>query len=174
MSRKTQLAFLLGAWCAATLFMWYVAIHNFRVVDSILVSENPALSRVTEAMTEDQLRLTMRHQASEVNRLFFDRWGTVQLPLAAVALLLAWRSRLGKFVTASAVAMLLIVGVLQFWVVPETIRLGRILDFLPRGPAPPEAALFWTLHHTYTGLDTVKFLLALASGVWVLRKPWAF
>ena len=170
MSRKTLLAFLLGAWCAATLFMWYVAIHNFRVVDSILVSENTALSRVTEAMTEDQLRLTMRHQASEVNRLFFDGWGTVQLPLAAVVLLLAWRSRLGKFVTASAVAMLIIVSVLEFWVVPETIRLGRILDFLPRDPAPPEAAPFWTLHHTYTGLDSLKFLLAIASSVLVFRK----
>ena len=170
MSRKTLLAFLLGAWCAATLFMWFVATQNFRVVDSILVSENSALSRVTEAMTEDQLRLTMRHQASEVNRLFFDGWGTVQLPLAGVALLLAWRSRLGKFVTASAVAMLLIVGVLQFWVVPETIRLGRILDFLPRDPAPPEAAPFWTLHHTYTGLDSLKFLLALASAVLVFRR----
>ena len=170
MSRKTLLAFLLGAWCAATLFMWFVAVHNFRVVDSILALENPALSRVTEAMTDDQLRLTMRHQASEVNRLFFDGWGKVQLPLAAVVFLLVWRGRLGQFVTASAVLMLIIVGVLHLWVVPETIRLGRILDFLPRDPAPPEAALFWTLHHTYTGLDAVKFLLAFASAVLVFRK----
>ena len=112
-----------------------------------------------------------RHQASEVNRLFFDGWGKVQLPLAAVVLLLAWRARLGKFVIAATAAMLVIVVVLQLWVVPETVRLGRIMDFLPRDPAPPESALFWTLHHTYTGLDAVKLLLALASGVWVVRKP---
>ena len=171
MSRKTLLAFLLGAWCAATLFMWFVAVHNFRVVDGILASKNPELAQITEALSDEQRRLMARHQASEVNRLFFDGWGKVQLPLAAVVFLLVWRGRLGKFVTASAVAMLIIVVVLQLWVVPETVRLGRIMDFLPRDPAPPEAALFWTLHHTYTGLDTVKFLLAFASAVVVARKP---
>ena len=171
MSRKTLLAFLLGAWCAATLFMWFVAVHNFRVVDSILASKNPELAQVTEAVSDEQHRLMARHQASEVNRLFFDGWGKVQLPLAAVVFLLVWRGRFGKFVTASAVLMLIIVGVLHLWVVPETIRLGRILDFLPRDPAPPEAAPFWALHHTYTGLDTVKFLLAFASAVLVARKP---
>ena len=170
MSRRTLIAFLLGAWCAATLFMWFVAVHNFRVVDGILASKNPELAQVTEALSDEQRRLMARHQASEVNRLFFDGWGKVQLPLAAVVLLLVWRARLGKFVIAATAAMLVIVVVLQLWVVPETIRLGRILDFLPRDPAPPEAALFWTLHHTYTGLDTVKFLLAFASAVLVFRK----
>ena len=171
MSRGTLLAFLLGAWCAATLFMWFVAVHNFRVVDGILASKNPELAQITEALSDEQRRLMARHQASEVNRLFFDGWGKVQLPLAAVVLLLAWRARLGKFVIAATAAMLVIVVVLQLWVVPETVRLGRIMDFLPRDPAPPESALFWTLHHTYTGLDAVKLLLALASGVWVVRKP---
>ncbi len=170
MNRGTSLAFLLGAWCAGTLFMWFVAVHNFGVVDGILASKNPELAQVTEALSDEQRRLMARHQASEVNRLFFDGWGKVQLPLAAVVFLLAWRGRLGKFVAASAVAMFVIVVVLQLWVVPETIRLGRIMDFLPRDPAPPEAALFWTLHHTYTGLDMLKFLIALASGVWVVRK----
>ena len=171
MRRRISLAFLLGAWCAGTLFMWFVAVENFRVVDGILMSKNPELAEVTEAITDHQLRLTLRHQASEVNRLFFDGWGKVQLPLAAGVFLLAWRGRFGKFVNVSTIAMLILVGVLQLWVVPETIRLGRILDFLAGDPAPPEAALFWTLHHTYTGLDMLKFLLALASGVWVVRKP---
>ncbi len=151
--------------------MWFVAVHNFRVVDGILASKNPELAQITEALSDEQRRLMARHQASEVNRLFFDGWGRVQLPLAAVVLLLAWRARLGKCVIAATAAMLVIVVVLQLWVVPETVRLGRIMDFLPRDPAPPEAALFWTLHHTYTGLDAVKLLLALASGVWVVRKP---
>ena len=66
--------------------------------------------------------------------------------------------------------MLLICLALQFYVVPETIRLGRIIDFLPREPAPPEAAPFWRLHHTYTGLDMLKFLLGLATMGVLLRK----
>jgi hypothetical protein len=57
--------------------------------------------------------------------------------------------------------MLLITVFLQLYVVPETVRLGRLLDFVPREPAPPEAAPFWRLHHTYTGLDMLKFVLGL-------------
>jgi hypothetical protein len=66
--------------------------------------------------------------------------------------------------------MLLIVLFLQFYVVPETVRLGRILDFLPRTPDLPETAPFWRLHHTYTGLDMLKFLLALVSGLVLIRR----
>jgi hypothetical protein len=65
--------------------------------------------------------------------------------------------------------MVVIVVVLQGYVVPETIRLGRLLDFVPREPAPPEAAPFWRLHHTYTGLDMLKFLLGLAAAWFTAR-----
>jgi hypothetical protein len=65
-------------------------------------------------------------------------------------------------VVALAAVMLLITVFLQLYVVPETVRLGRLLDFVPREPPPPEAAPFWRLHHTYTGLDMLKFLLGLA------------
>ena len=57
--------------------------------------------------------------------------------------------------------VLLITVVLQLYVVPETIRLGRLLDFVPREPPPPEEAPFWRLHHTYTALDMLKFVLGL-------------
>lgn len=150
--------------------MWLVATQNFQVVDSILASKNLAFYDLTESMTDSQLRLTMRHQASEVNRLFFDGWGKVQLILALFVVLLAWRARLGKFITASTFMMLFIAALLQFWVVPEIIQLGRIIDFLPRHQAPTETAFFWTLHHSYTGLDIAKFLLVLTLTALVLRK----
>jgi hypothetical protein len=92
------------------------------------------------------------------------------VPLAIVALGLAWRSGSGKLVVSLAALMLLIVLFLQLHVVPETIRLGRILDFLPREATPPEAAPFWRLHHTYTGLDMLKFLLGVASALALMRK----
>jgi hypothetical protein len=102
--------------------------------------------------------------------LFFNRWGLLQVPIAILALGLAWRSSSGKLVVAFTALMLLIVLVLQFYVVPETVRLGRILDFLPRAPDPPEAAPFWRLHHTYTGLDMLKFLLAVVTGLLLVRN----
>jgi hypothetical protein len=170
MKSKSWLLYLLGAWCGATLFMWLVATQNFAVAHSLLDDPSPEFSAATTALSQDNLRLALRHQASEVNRLFFNGWGWVQVPLAIVALGLAWRSGSGKLAVSLAALMLLIVLFLQLHVVPETIRLGRILDFLPREATPPEAAPFWRLHHTYTGLDMLKFLLGVASALVLMRK----
>ena len=52
---------------------------------------------------------------------------------------------------------LIVVG-LQLYVVPETIRLGRQIDFQSRQTETAEQAAFWRLHHAYTGLDMLKFL----------------
>ena len=169
MGRKLILVFLLGAWSGGTLFMWSVAVQNFEVVNNILETA-PADARQTASSLEPGgLRLLLRYQASEFNRLFFDQWGLVQLPVAAIVMILAWKQG-GKFIPAAAAVMLLICLALQFHVVPETIRLGRIIDFLPRDPAPPEAAPFWRLHHAYTGLDMLKFLLGLAAMGVLWRK----
>ena len=163
------LLFLLGAWVGATLFMWMVATQNFAVVDQILEARSEGFARTVSALTAEQLRLALRYQASEVNRLFFEGWGMLQPPLAVLVMLLAWRSGSSRMVVGAVAAMLLITVFLQVYVVPETVRLGRVLDFLPREPAPPEAAPFWRLHHTYTGLDMLKFVLGLAVGLLVIR-----
>ena len=169
MGRKLILVFLLGAWSGGTLFMWSVAIQNFQVVNNILEGEHAEVRQTASSLEPGGLRLLLRYQASEVNRLFFDKWGFAQLPIAALVMILAWKQD-GKLIPAAAAVMLLICLALQFSVVPETIRLGRIIDFLPRDPVPPEAAPFWRLHHTYTGLDMLKFLLGLASIGVLLRK----
>ena len=169
MGRKLILVFLLGAWSGGTLFMWSVAIQNFEVVNNILEGKHAEVRQTASSLEPGGLRLLLRYQASEVNRLFFDKWGFAQLPIAALVMILAWKQD-GKLIPAAAAVMLLICLALQFSVVPETIRLGRIIDFLPRDPVPPEAAPFWRLHHTYTRLDMLKFLLGLASIGVLLRK----
>jgi len=164
------LLFLLGVWCGASVFMWFVATGNFSVARQL--QDNPVADyRKTVAPLDDAtLRLATRHQASEVNRLFFDRWGLAQIPIAVIALALAWKARASRRVLALFGLMLLIVVGLQVYVVPETIRLGRLLDFVPRDPAPPEEGPFWRLHHAYTGLDMFKFALSLAAAAILIRK----
>ena len=169
MGRKLILVFLLGVWLGGTLFMWSVATQNFAVVNNTLEGDHPDIQQTASSLEPGGLRLLLRYQASEVNRLFFDKWGLIQLPIAAIVMMLAWKQD-SRLIRAAAAVMLLICLALQFYVVPETIRLGRIIDFLPREPAPPEAAPFWRLHHTYTGLDMLKFLLGLATMGVLLRK----
>ena len=168
--RALILSFLLGGWSAATLFMWQTAIKNFAVAEAVQRSNDAGLRSAVGDLPTESFRLVARHQASEVNRLFFRGWGWIQLPVAVAACLLAWRRpRFGWFVPGTTVAMLLIAVFLSAYVVPETIRLGRLMDFAGQAELPDVRSRFWTLHHTYTGLDMLKFVLGLASfgAIWI-------
>ena len=145
--------------------MWSVATENFHLVDRLLASPAPQVTQRVAPLAPGDDRLLMRYQASEVNRLFFDRWGWTQVGLAAVLVVLVFRSSPDSLLRVSVVAMAAIAVVLQFGVVPEAVRLGRLLDFAPRSPAPPEAAPFWRLHAAYTALDLLKFLLGVFAAV---------
>lgn len=161
--RSLILCFLLGAWCAATLFMWQTAIKSFAVAEQVQRSDEAGFRAAADGLSGDSLRLVLRHQASEVNRLFFRGWGWVQLPLAVAVCVLAWRSPGGRFVAYATGIMLVIAVVLAAYAVPETIRLGRMMDFAGQHELPEVRSMFWTLHHSYTGLDMLKFALGLAS-----------
>jgi hypothetical protein len=169
MTARSTLLFVLGLWLGCTVFMWLVATQNFAVVEAIRSADNSGFSAAASDLSPENLRLVLRYQASEVNRLFFNGWGLAQLLIALAAIVLAWRAKLSRVPLALIAVMVVIVVVLQGYVVPETIRLGRLLDFVPREPAPPEAAPFWRLHHTYTGLDMLKFLLGLAAAWFTAR-----
>ena len=164
-------AFFLGVWGCGTVFMWLVAMKNFQVVDAILMAPPDPLRDVSSALSVEDFRLTMRYQASEVNRLFFDGWGMAQIGIAVTVLWISWKME-RRSVLVTAMLLLTICLILQFYVVPETIRLGRIIDFLPRNPSPPEATLFWRLHHIYTGLDVLKFItiLGLSTTIFLRRN----
>ncbi len=161
MRRQLLLTAILGAWLAGTVFMWMTAIKNFETVDVILASPPQAFDALTSEFAPEDLREAMRYQASEVNRLFFAGWGTVQMLLGLGALVLAWKGRGDRILLGCIVGAVVIAGVLQAVAVPETIRLGRIIDFGAGSPA--ETAAFWRYHHTYTGLDMTKFVLLIVA-----------
>lgn len=167
MNRRAALALVLGGWAIGTLFMWVVATQNFATVDRILAAPPAVVESIAAPLEEGELREILRYEASELNRLYFDRWGLAQLPLALVAVLLAWS--LGRRMRVAILLIALIACGLQLYVVPETIRIGRQIDFQPREPSTPLQDQFWRLHHTYTGLDMLKFLTLVGCGIAVLR-----
>ena len=154
--------------------MWFVATRNFAVARALQETPAAGFEQITTPLDAEAIRLVTRHQASEVNRLFFHGWGLVQIPIAIIALGLAWRVQEGRMLVLLAGLMLVIVTGLELYVVPETIRLGRVLDFIPRDPPPPEDAPFWRLHHAYTGLDMLKFVLGIASAVILAARGASF
>jgi hypothetical protein len=169
---KPLIPFILGAWLAGTLFMWAVATQNFRVVERILAAPVPEVSARLSALPPGDARAVMRYQASEVNRLFFERWGWAQLALGLILTWLAFSSPADPQLRIASLILLAIAAILQLAIVPETIRLGRLLDFAPRSPAPPEAAAFWRLHTAYTALDSLKFLTGIYATVRAVRRRW--
>ena len=163
------LVFLLGIWCGATPFRWQVAIQNFTVANGLAESDNTGFNAVVSELSTENLRAAVRYQASEVNRLFFDGWGWAQLPIALLAVFLAWK--LGdKFILIAISIMTALTLFLQFYVVPETIRIGRLIDFISDGELAAETEMFWTLHHTYTGLDMSKLVVGLVAVFLLVRK----
>lgn len=173
MKKILLVVFLLGAWGCGTVFMWSIAMQNFQVVDEILMALPGPLNDVSAVFSVKNVRLIMRYQASEANRLFFEGWGMVQIAVAVMVLLIVWKME-RRLLLVTAALPLVICLILQFYVVPETIRLGRIIDFLPRNPSPPEAIAFWRLHHIYTGLDMTKFIaiLGLSATIFLRREYW--
>ena len=163
------LVFLLGLWSGCTVFMWQVAIQNFAVAESVASSGNVGLRTAVGELSQGSLRAAVRYQASEVNRLFFTRWGWIQIPLAAGVLLLAWFSGTGRTVVVLIGAMLAIAILLAGYVAPETAVLGRMMDFAPETDLPNVRSRFWTLHHAYTALDMAKFVLGLGAVVLAMR-----
>ncbi len=157
------LVFLLGAWAGGTIFMWQTAIQNFAVAEQVALSQDEGFRATVEGLSGSALRIASRHQASEVNRLFFAGWGWVQIPLAAAALGLACWASAGRGLKAVLGLMAVIVLGLALYVVPETVRLGRMLDFAPAAALQEVRKMFWTLHHTYTALDLLKLVLALGA-----------
>ena len=146
------LLFLAGVWSGSTVFMWQVAIQNFAVAESVSASSNKGLSDAVQGLSDEGLLSALRYQASEVNRLFFRGWGWVQLPIAALALFLTRVARCGDRRVGhgrpDAPHLYWACGVCR----PETVRLGRLIDFGAESSLPDVPSAFWALHHTYTAL----------------------
>lgn len=160
---QAPLLVLLGAWIGCTLFMWQVAIQNFAVAESVSAAGGEDLRQVVGGLSAESLRTALRYQASEVNRLFFAGWGWMQLPLGVAILMLACFAGSGRAVQVLAAIMTAIALGLAVYVVPETVRLGRMIDFVPATALPEARNAFWTLHHAYTAADSLKLALGLVA-----------
>ena len=150
---------LLGAWIAGSLFMILVATQNFRSVDRLLAAPGGAAAHV-EQMGREEARTFLRYQVSEQNRWYFDTWEKIQLALGVSLLVIAWAGfPERKIIGVVAGVMLAIVLLERFYLTPEIVRLGRLIDFTAQ--ASPERGMFWRFHGAYSGAELVKLALGL-------------
>lgn len=163
---RTLALVLVTVWLTGTLIMTFVATQNFRTVDRVLERPTPQAASKLTALDHNAMRMLLRHLSSELNRLYFMTWNSVQIVLAVVVLALMVRAG-SRLETVLALAMLAIAVALLGGTF-RIIELGRLIDFVPRDPVPPEVARFGKLHAVYGALELVKLGLGLLLG-WKLR-----
>jgi len=156
---------LLGAWIAGSLFMILVATQNFRSVELLLASPAGAAAQI-DRMGHDEARAFLRYQVSEQNRWYFETWEKIQLALGLALLAVTFRQ--DRISVALAAAMFTLLLAQRFWITPEIVRIGRLIDFAPQAP---ERQTFWMFHNAYSGIELAKLALGfLLSARFVFRS----
>jgi hypothetical protein len=168
---KRRLAiFCMAVWLTGTLWMAIVATQNFYTIYRLLAARpNPAFGAAVEKLGETDAQFLLRYLSSELNRLFFQVWGLVQIGIGILTLWLVGgipRSAKPKWLIVSMLGICLLFAAV---ITPEIVSVGRQLDFVPRDPMPPELRTFGLLHATYTVLDGIKFILGILVSVLLIR-----
>jgi hypothetical protein len=155
---------LLGGWIAGSLFMILVATQNFRSVDRLLAAPATATAQI-EKMGREEARTFLRYQVSEQNRWYFETWEKIQLALGLA--LLAATLRQDRISVALAAAMFALLLAQRFWITPEIVRIGRLIDFNPQAP---ERQTFWMFHNAYSGIELAKLALGFVLSGWLILR----
>jgi hypothetical protein len=159
MNSRHFTCWLLGAWIAGSLFMIMVATQNFRSVDRLLAAPGNAAPQV-ESMGHHAARTFLRYQVSEQNRWYFETWEKIQLALGAVVVAIGWTKlreiRIFAPLVTVTFALLLVE---RFYITPEIVRLGRIIDFMPQAASSPERDTFWRFHGAYSAVELSKLAI---------------
>jgi len=167
---KRRLAILLMAvWITGTVWMAVAATENFYTIDRLFAAHNPAFSAVVEKLGTSDSNFLLRYLSSELNRLFFQVWGLVQIGVGILALWCVVSLRKATKAKWMIVSMLAITLLFAAIITPEIVSVGRELDFVPRNPAPPALRTFGLLHAGYTVLDGIKLILGIIVTVHLIR-----
>ena len=143
--------------------MILLASRNFQLVEELLKSSPPQISKSIQTLGPSDARIFLRHLAAGENGFYFNRWEQIQLLLGALltgVLFLLARNRLLGCISA---AMLLLVVLGHYKITPELDWLSANIEFLPAGDESTERDHFWKLHTIYGVLEAVKLLLGVIT-----------
>lgn len=172
MHSRRLASLLMGAWLAASIFMDFAAIQNFRGIDRFLGAPSAwAADQIRTMGGKAAARTLLRHEAGEVNRFLFEQWEYVQLALgiAVLAVLIFGRGDVPRAALFLTAFMLLIAAVDRVFLTPEITRLGRLLDY-PNMPGADQRG-FWRWHAAYSGAELLKLGFGfVAAGTVLIRR----
>ncbi len=152
--------FLLGIWLGCGVALYLATVDNRLSVDRMVHDANPgAALRMQKLGGRDSVML-MRFQADQENRFLTEIWGDVQFGFAFLFFFyLLFGTGESKFVLGVAIALLVIVAIERFFVIPEISGMGRLLDFVPDSDPSTIRGRYHVMQNTYFGVEMVKWLL---------------
>jgi hypothetical protein len=168
---KRRLAiFFLAVWLTGTVFMAVVATENFWTIERLFAARpNAVFTATLEKFGDESAHALIFYFSSELNRLYFQVWGIVQI---GVGIFVLWcivaipKASKPKWMVVSMLAITLLFAAI---ITPQIVSVGRALDFVPRDPAPPDLRTFGLLHAAYTVLDGIKLILGVLVARSLLR-----
>jgi hypothetical protein len=165
-------AFLLGSLLLGSLFLAFVATHNFRAVDAVLNSPPPEASKMIQTLGDSNARQLLRYLAGEENRGYFETWELAQIVLGTALVGFLFFGVKNRLLAGLAGAMLVLTLFQHFKITPDLLWMGRSIDFLPRTAESQVRDQFWKLHGIYGGIEVVKMLLAatIAGFLFPMRR----
>ena len=166
MNNQRLACILLGAWLSGSLIMAAVALGNFKIADRMLMSPAlPGAAKAIETLGAVDARYMLRHQVGEINRAFFETWGLAQLGLGLVLFcLLLFGTLASKKTLAVSFAMLVLVAVNQFAVMPSIVGLGRSVEFADSTKFPSQRKQLAAMHGVFSTFEALKVLTGLGLG----------
>jgi hypothetical protein len=169
--RANWAMFCMAVWLSGSVFITVVATQNFFTIDRLLAeSSNLVFNDLVTTMKSPTARELLRYLSSELNRLYFQYWNIVQLPVGIVALRLVGGIPGSKHATWGIAAMIFVVLFLMVFITPPLLRIGRDLDFMPRDPLPPQMRTFGLLHATYSAFTIVNVVLGVLVTLWIQKE----
>ncbi len=142
-------------------FMTLVAIRNLQSANEI-AAEAPSAKAplILRALGPDNMRLLLRHQASELNREYFYRWEQAELVIGIFIVFCLGFATQPRWLPISMAAMaVLLVAFLHFFIAPEISFIGKAIDFQVLKDTDGQMKRMWALHQVYTVGTLVKLLL---------------
>jgi hypothetical protein len=169
---RTKSAILcMAVWLTGTLWMALVATQNFYTIYRLLDARpNPAFATAIDKLGEPEARFLLMYLSSELNRLFFQVWGLIQIGIGILTLWFVVKIPGANMPKVLIVCMLGISLLFAGVITPQIVSVGRSLDFVVRDPAPPQLRTFGLLHAVYTVLDGIKLILGVIVTGWLLRN----
>jgi hypothetical protein len=156
-------------WFAGGLCMQWITSDVSRSVDRLLDHPNPSATLQLKPIGPVATRQILTYQVAEQNRYYRESWEAVQLILGFVFFFfMLFFTREDKVSLLIALLMLIAVAAQRFYVTPEIISMGRVLDFVPPDVYSPGRHRLPFVESAYTGIEVAKLGLGFLLAGWLV------